>query len=93
MKPAEHKKPLVTVELTPTAFYTLEVLLLLGDGPDLPPDRTLAALLAKVAEIWAQGVLEPDSPAAALMRQVGHLSGRGPLFLPPPPRVLVETEV
>lgn len=61
------------------AFYVLEGLLLLGPGPNLPPDRTLNSLLTQIAEIWAEGVIDPNSAAADLLRRVGHLDDR-PLF-------------
>ncbi len=73
------KKTIVAVELGPMAFYVLEALLLLSQGPNLPSDRTLTSLLTQIAEIWAEGVINPDSAAADLLRQVGHLDHR-PLF-------------
>jgi hypothetical protein len=73
------QKGVVSVEIGRATFYALEALLLMGRGPNLPDERTLPALLTKVAEIWAQGVLDPDSPAAELMRKVGHLD-EAPVF-------------
>ena len=77
--PENAKNAVVTVEIGPTAFYILEGLLLLGDGPGLPAERTLPALLAQLADLWAEGVLNPSSPTAALMRELGHLTD-GPPF-------------
>ena len=76
--PENPKNAVVAVEIGPTAFYMLEGLLLLGDGPGLPAERTLPALLAQLADMWAQGVLDPRSPVATLMREVGHLTDGAP---------------